>query len=85
MRRIWEPFFTTKGEEGTGLGLDVAKSIIEAHGGTIDCTSEPNRGSHFTIRLPRVESASEIKPREPAPPITVPVGPFAQPLVPQVS
>ncbi len=85
VRRIWEPFFTTKGEEGTGLGLDVARSIIEAHGGTIDCTSEANRGSHFTIRLPRVESASEIKPREPAPPITVPVGPFAQPLVPQVS
>jgi two-component system sensor histidine kinase/response regulator len=84
--QIWEPFFTTKGEEGTGLGLDVAKSIIEAHGGTIDCTSELKRGSHFTIRLPRVDSPSEPKPREPAgPPITVPVGPFMQQLVPQVS
>jgi len=51
-QRIWEPFFTTKGEEGTGLGLDVAKSIIEAHGGTIGCQSAPDQGATFTIRLP---------------------------------
>jgi signal transduction histidine kinase len=55
-QRIWEPFFTTKGDEGTGLGLDVAKSIIEAHGGTIDCETQPGEGAKFTIRLPRQES-----------------------------
>ncbi len=54
--RIWEPFFTTKGEEGTGLGLDVAKSLIEAHGGSIDCVTAPDEGATFTIRLPVLES-----------------------------
>jgi signal transduction histidine kinase len=50
--RIWEPFFTTKGDEGTGLGLDVAKSIVELHGGTIHCQTAPGAGATFTIRLP---------------------------------
>lgn len=51
--RIWDPFFTTKGTEGTGLGLDVAKSLIEAQGGSIDCVSAPDKGATFTIRLPK--------------------------------
>jgi signal transduction histidine kinase len=50
--RIWEPFFTTKGAEGTGVGLDVSRSIVEAHGGTIDCLTAPDQGATFTIRLP---------------------------------
>jgi C4-dicarboxylate-specific signal transduction histidine kinase len=59
-RRIWEPFFTTKGEEGTGLGLDVAKAIIEGHGGTIVCDTAPGQGATFTIRLPLVDRTTEI-------------------------
>jgi len=62
VERIWEPFFTTKGEHGTGLGLDVAKSIIEAHGGTIDCETHSGAGAKFTIRLPRLEPSGEPKP-----------------------
>jgi C4-dicarboxylate-specific signal transduction histidine kinase len=78
--RIWEPFFTTKGEEGTGLGLDVAKSIIEAHGGTIVCESAPQQGSRFTICLPRLEPPRESKPRDSvAPAVTVPVSSFPHP------
>jgi len=50
--RIWEPFFTTKGKEGTGIGLDVSKSIIEHHGGQIDCQTALGQGSTFSIRLP---------------------------------
>lgn len=50
--RIWEPFFTTKGEEGNGLGLDIVKGIIEAHGGQIECKTARDKGTTFSIRLP---------------------------------
>ena len=49
--KIFEPFFTTR-ENGTGLGLAVAKTVVSAHGGRIDCFSAPNVGTTFSIRLP---------------------------------
>lgn len=53
MRHIFEPFFTTKEEgDGVGLGLSVAMSIIERHGGSICAESAPNEGATFTILLP---------------------------------
>jgi signal transduction histidine kinase len=55
--RIWEPFFSTKGEAGTGLGLGIVKRIVEEHGGTIQVVSEPGRGSRFTVELPFAENA----------------------------
>jgi C4-dicarboxylate-specific signal transduction histidine kinase len=58
--RIWEPFFTTKGDEGTGLGLDIVKSIIESHGGQIACRTAPGAGAAFAIRLPLVGAANEF-------------------------
>ena len=48
---IFRPFFTTKGH-GTGLGLSLAKRIVESHGGQIEVHSELNRGTQFTIALP---------------------------------
>jgi two-component system NtrC family sensor kinase len=48
---IFRPFFTTKGH-GTGLGLSLARRIVEAHGGTIHVRSEVSKGTQFTVRLP---------------------------------
>ena len=48
---IFRPFFTTKGQ-GTGLGLSLARRIVEAHAGTISVGSNPGRGTEFRIELP---------------------------------
>ena len=48
---IFRPFFTTKGH-GTGLGLSLARRIVEAHGGTIRVRSEVGKGTQFEVRLP---------------------------------
>jgi len=48
--RIFEPYFSTK-DVGTGLGLPIAKKIVEDHGGTIEITSDPRKGTRITIRF----------------------------------
>jgi signal transduction histidine kinase len=56
MPRIFEPFFTSKGATGNGLGLWVGKQIIEKHGGSIwvrSRTDEPH-GTTFSIVLPEL-------------------------------
>jgi len=51
--RIFDPFFTTRDVgQGTGLGLTVARDIVQAHNGTISVASSPGRGALVTIRLP---------------------------------
>ncbi len=51
-RHLFELFHSTKGNRGTGLGLPVAKKIVEEHGGTLDVESEVGQGTTFTISLP---------------------------------
>ncbi|MBI1926084.1 response regulator [Candidatus Poribacteria bacterium] len=51
-QRCLEPFFTTKGERGTGLGLSMVYGIVQRHEGTIEIESEEGQGTTFRIRLP---------------------------------
>jgi len=51
--RVFQPFYSTKGQKGTGLGLAVAVKIVEEHGGQITLKSKPGKGAAFVIRLPR--------------------------------
>lgn len=51
---LFEPFVSHGKRGGTGLGLAVAKSVVEAHGGTISYKSTPSRGTTFHIRVPMV-------------------------------
>jgi signal transduction histidine kinase len=52
LSKIFEPFFSTKGQKGNGLGLAVIWGIIDNHNGTITVDSEVGNGTTFTIRLP---------------------------------
>ncbi len=59
-QKIFEPFFSTKGAHGTGLGLSVSYSIMERHEGSISVTSETGKGTTFTIDLPAVVAESSL-------------------------
>ncbi len=50
--RLFQRFFTTKGERGTGIGLMLTRSIVHRHNGTIDVSSQPGQGTCFSIHLP---------------------------------
>ena len=59
-RRLFTPFFRADNEEtrkvaGTGLGLEVTKSIVEMHGGAINLTSTPGKGSCFEVEIPEAQ------------------------------
>src|SRR4029077_13179579 len=51
--RIFEPYFTTKGQKGTGMGLYLSQQIVKAHSGSIEVKSEEGKGTEFIVRLPK--------------------------------
>ncbi|HUQ70998.1 MAG TPA: ATP-binding protein, partial [Planctomycetaceae bacterium] len=61
LRQIFEPFFTTKtaddqGQGGTGLGLSLAKDVMESHGGRLRVESAVGVGTTFTLKFPATVS-----------------------------
>lgn len=74
LEQIFDPFFSTKRMRdtsthgGTGLGLSICRDIVEQHGGTIHATSQPGRGTRFTITFPVTSEETEDAPvSEPEP------------------
>ncbi len=63
LARIYDPFFTTKPEgRGTGLGLSVTFGIVQEHGGTLTCESDPHEGTRFRLVLPLEAPAAPVEP-----------------------
>ena len=58
--KLFTPFFTTKGERGTGLGLCLSQQIVERHGGEIRITSEEGRGTVSAFELPEAPPGATI-------------------------
>jgi signal transduction histidine kinase len=56
--KIFTPFFSLKGEKGTGLGLYIANKVIEQHGGEITVKSKLRQGTLFRIKIPKMQSES---------------------------
>jgi signal transduction histidine kinase len=54
-KKIFDPFFSYSDQGGTGLGMSIVKSIIEAHHGTLFVSSKPNGGTTFRVTLPLID------------------------------
>jgi signal transduction histidine kinase len=59
--RIFSPFFSTKFNKGTGLGLTITMKIIREHNGTLLLDTLPGQGSTFTIKLPSIRQEEDNK------------------------
>ena len=60
---VWERLYRgdqSRTERGLGLGLSLVRAIAIAHGGTVDVSAEPGRGSTFTVRLPAERQIDSI-------------------------
>jgi hypothetical protein len=60
LSKIFTPFFTTR-HTGTGLGLSICQKLIDQHQGTIEVSSDPDKGTSFTILLPLSKAPSEYE------------------------
>jgi two-component system, NtrC family, sensor kinase len=61
LKKIYDPFFTTKTGRGTGLGLSVSYGIIQEHSGKIDVESHPGQGTRFTLEFPALHPKSSLE------------------------
>lgn len=64
---VFEPFFSTKGERGTGLGLSTVDGIVTQHGGFVELDTKPGRGTTFRVFLPEAPEGA-ARPQQSRPP-----------------
>jgi len=57
--KLFDLFYSTKGQKGTGFGLFIAQKIVSQHGGDILVSSSPGKGAVFTVRIPVAEARME--------------------------
>lgn len=62
VQRCLEPFFSTKGEDGTGMGLAMVHGIIERHNGSLSIDSAPGKGTTIAMRLPLAQEETGAQP-----------------------
>jgi CheY-like chemotaxis protein len=77
MARIFDPFFSTKergSARGTGLGLSVVQGIVQGHGGSVTCESEPGKGTVFSVYFPKMEYEESEELITQSPPVTLLTG-----------
>lgn len=70
LRDVFEPFFSTKGTKGTGLGLATVQAVVRKLGGAVRATSAVDEGTEFTLWFPRTHETPEPVP-QPAPAVAV--------------
>ena len=61
IKRIFDPFFSTRREKGTGLGLYIVKKLVERNGGLVEVASQVGRGTTFTLEFPISKEGTQIK------------------------
>ncbi len=66
-QRCLEPFFTTKGDRGTGLGLSMVYGILQRHQGTVEIETALGKGTTFRLSLPAAQERPPTSKRDPAP------------------
>ena len=65
--RVFEPFFSTKGDRGTGLGLSTVWGMVQRMGGRVDIDSRPGEGTTFLLRVPIADASAPSEPPLPRP------------------
>jgi len=53
-KKIWDPFFTTGQDSGSGLGLSICKRVVQMHGGSISYEDTPGGGATFVVKIPEI-------------------------------
>ncbi len=61
LNKIFEPFWTTKGVQGTGMGLSTSFGIVSRHGGLITVKSREGKGTIFTVKLPYAQPEADVR------------------------